>query len=304
MEPDSSRSATPATDPRPVKSSGYAGLLGFSNSGKSSILNNVTGRSISAVTGQPFTTRTNVAGLTTSAGWQVCFIDTPDISRVLDHPVMTWLDVYCLVMDSRRIDEQMDSMEVSRLFELSRAGALPVILVLTFVDYFPDSLKPALLHQAALRRDFAGLLSCCPAQGGGGEKLLELVVGQLPRREALFPDDCRTPHSERFLVGEQIRTQLYRVLPPDVASSTAVQIEEFSFRDGKTYVRANIHVARHSSKGMVIGRKGATLQRISDLASEASRALLGKSLYLDLWVKVREGWPDSEGDLLEFGYVC
>jgi GTP-binding protein Era len=81
-------------------------------------------------------------------------------------------------------------------------------------------------------------------------------------------------------------------------------VEEFSFRDGKTYVRANIHVARHSSKGMVIGRKGLTLQRIADMASEAAKELIGRSVFLDLWVKVRESWPENPVDLLEFGYVC
>ena len=127
---------------------------------------------------------------------------------------------------------------------------------------------------------------------------------QLPRRERLFPSGCSTPHSERFLVSEQIRTQLYGMLPPDVAASTAVQVEEFSFRDNKTYVRANILVARHSSKGMVIGRKGVTLQSISEHASAAAEALLGRAIYLDLWVKVREGWPERASDLMEFGYVC
>ena len=79
---------------------------------------------------------------------------------------------------------------------------------------------------------------------------------------------------------------------------------EVSFRDGKTYVRANLHVARHLSKGVVIGRRGQTLQRIVQASTDSTGRLLGRPVYIDLWVKVREGWPDNPKDLLEFGYVC
>ena len=284
------------------KKSGYAGLIGFPNSGKSTILNNMTGKNISPVTYYPSTTRVPIAGLFNKQDIQICFIDTPPISLSLDLELINWLDICCFVVDARKLNSQLESKYTDILFE--KFNDRPIILLLTFIDYFPPEINSALLNQAALQRNFTSMLSVCPPQKTGIQKIADTVSNRLPDRKEIFPSNCMTLHSERFLVSEQIRTQLYSLLPPEIANSTAVQIEEFSFRDGKTYVRANIHVSRHSSKGVVIGRSGKTLQNIVHQASDSIEELLGKEIFLDLWVKVRESWMDNPHSILEFGYVC
>jgi GTP-binding protein Era len=280
---------------------GYVGLAGPTNSGKSSLLNALSGRQISPVTGFPGTTRLPLTGISITGRAQICFVDTPPLEKESDLDIFRWMDVLCLVLDSRKLNEQIEEEHVHEL--LDRVDC-PVVLALTFVDYYPETLRTALNFQASTLKLVSSVITVCPPRGDGIAALKKSITSLLPLRQKIFPEDCTTLHSERFLVSEQIRKELFNILPIDVAARTAVQIEEFSFRDGKTYVRANLHVARHLSKGIVIGKRGQTLARIVLAASASSQNLLSKQVHLDLWVKVRESWPDNPRDLLEFGYVC
>lgn len=280
---------------------GYAAIAGSANSGKSSLFNSLVGVGLSPVTEHPGTTMVPLTGVHSSTAGQICFVDTPPLENGFDPDLLAWMDVVCLLADARRIDADISSELSTKLVRAS--SGKPVILVLTHVDYFPAGLHRALASQASRHGDFAGVCPACGPSGLGVPELRRSVLLQLPPRRQLFPSGCKTLHSERFLISELIRTQLFDVLPVDIASTTAVQIEEFSIRDSKTYVRANLHVSRHSSKGMVIGRKGQTLQRIMESTSASANTLLGRSVSLDLWVKVRESWPENPHDLLEFGYA-
>jgi GTP-binding protein Era len=280
---------------------GYVGLTGPANSGKSTLFNVMCSNTISPVTGFPGTTRLPLMGIRVDRKSQICFVDTPPLEKEKELGIFDWMDLVCLVLDTRSFSAQLGEGYVTRLLDRT---ACPLILVLTFPDYYPAILRGALLSQVPERQRFATVKSVCPPRGDGVEELHRAITARLPMRERLFPEDCGTLHSERFLVSEQIRKELYNILPTEIASTTAVQVEEFSQRDGKTYVRANLHVARHLSKGVVIGRKGQTLQRIVLSSTESAGELLRRPVYIDLWVKVREGWPDNPRDLLEFGYVC
>ncbi|MBD3370840.1 hypothetical protein GF402_10845 [Candidatus Fermentibacteria bacterium] len=287
--------------PEGAKPSGYAGLVGPSNAGRSSLLNSMTGKTISPVNAKPGTTRVPLTGLCLGPGFQICLVDAPPIERTPQLEMYEWLDLVCLVLDARRLEEQLDMPGVKKICSSQER---PLALALTFLDYFPKRLHGAFMNQATVRADFAAVFGVCPPTGKGVDRLRSWIIDRMPRREALFPDRCSSLHSERFLVSEQIRTQLYNFLPWQIADHTAVQVQEFSFRDGKTYVRANLHVAKHSSKGIVIGRKGLTLKSVAEEAGEQAERMLGRKVRLDLWVKVREGWPQTPEDLLEFGYVC
>ena len=280
---------------------GYVGITGPANSGKSTLFNVLCGNSLSPVTGFPGTTRLPLTGISVSRKSQICFVDTPPLEKEEHLEIFSWMDLICLVLDTRSFGTQIEQTSVTGLLDRTEC---PVILVLTFPDYYPATLRGALLSQVPSRQRFSAVISTCPPRGDGIRELHRAITSRLPLREKLFPEDCSTLHSERFLVSEQIRKELYNILPTEIASHTAVQVEEFSFRDGKTYVRANLHVARHVSKGVVIGRRGQTLQRIVQASTESTGELLEKRVYIDLWVKVREGWPENPKDLLEFGYVC
>lgn len=280
---------------------GYAVIAGSANTGKSSLFNTLVGKAISPVTPQQGTTRLPLSGVCHGEGGQVCLIDTPPLRSALGLDMLDWMDLACLLIDAVKIDEELESGEVAEL--LSRFSDRPVILCLTHVDFFRQHLWKALLYQACLHHGFSDAVALCPPRGTGRDQVLASITRRLPARRRLFPDSCTTLHSERFLVSEIIRTELFHVLPEEIATTTAVQIEEYSLRDSKTYVRANLLVSRHSFKGIVIGRRGQTLQKIMECTARGAGGLLGKTVQPDLWVKVRESWPDNPHDLLEFGYV-
>jgi len=290
------------TDSTGVRRSGYVGIAGLANSGKSSLLNALAGRRISPCHRFRGTTRVSISAICTTESSQICLIDTPPLEMCGEFSVLSDVDAVIVTMNSMRLSREMDSLALKEF--LAAFKGIPRIAVPTFIDYFPSELRQAFSNQLSVWGNFESILPVCAPCNQNVDHLLSVVESHIPERGRLFPEGCSSLHSERFLVSEQIRISLFKVLPSEIAASTAVQIEEFSIRDEKRYVRANLHVARHASKGVVIGKRGAMLQNIAEIAAAGSSDILERPLYLDLWVKVRESWPDNADDLLEFGYVC
>jgi len=282
--------------------SGYVAIAGLANSGKSALINALTDRKISPSHIHKGTTRIPISSIYMTDDEQICFIDTPPLDFCEDESLFGAVDAVCITLSTTEFSAQLKS-RVLRGF-VNRVKPIPIVFVPTFIDYFPAELHGAFTNQISMSVDYQKIIPVCAPCGQGIKKLREVLLNFLPERGRLFPDGCTSLHSERFLVSEQIRISLFSVLPSEIASTTAVQIEEFSIRDGKRYVRANLHVARHSSKGVVIGRKGTMLQNIADIASDGASKIIERPLYLDLWVKVRELWPENIDDLIEFGYIC
>jgi GTP-binding protein Era len=288
--------------PDPSIRAGYAAIAGLGNSGKSALMNALSGKTISPSHHGAYTTRVPITSIIFQGNLQMCFVDTPPLELHRDMDMLSRMDAICLTLDSRRLGEQLLSTAVQGL--LKELPDTPFVIVPTFIDYIPQYLRGSLVNQVAFSGNYSAIVPVCAPGSQGTDALRTILAGSMPARGRLFPEGCSSLHSERFLVSEQVRMSLFAVLPPDVASTTGVQIEEYSIRDGKRYVRLNLNVARHSSKGIVIGRKGTTLQNIAEIASAGATRLLERSLFLDLWVKVRESWPGNPADLREFGYVC
>lgn len=282
--------------------SGYALVAGLSNTGKSSLLNKLTDSSISPTAPQPASTRMPITGICTPGNSQICFVDTPPLESSYDWSIAKWVDVVVLLLNIRTFEDDLQNPLLSSFIE--SLSDKPVILALGKNDYVKETHREAFLNKARYINNFTAFLSVNPITGKGVDKLLEMVLENIPRRDRLFPRSIKTLNSKRFLIAEQIRAQLFASLPPETAIETAVQIEEISQRDGKLYVRANLIVSKASSKGMLIGRKGQTLEQINSLSSASIEKFTGDRCRLDLWVKVREAWPESKTDMLEFGYVC
>ncbi len=288
------------TEPARIRS-GYVAIAGSANSGKSALINALSCRNITPSYNYKGTTRVPISCIYSTESDQVCFIDTPPLNYYEDEQLFSSVDIICLTLNSTGLSTELES-PLLRSF-ISRNREHPIIFVPTFIDYFPAELHGAFTNQISMSVNYQEIVPVCAPCGQGITRLREVILKYLPERGKLFPDACTSLHSERFLVSEQIRISLFRVLPSEIAAATAVQIEEFSIRDEKRYVRANLHVARHSNKGVVIGRRGAMLQNIADIASKGASRLIERPLYLDLWVKVRESWPENHDDLIEFGYV-
>ncbi|MCD6587948.1 MAG: 50S ribosome-binding GTPase [Candidatus Fermentibacteraceae bacterium] len=288
--------------PSGIIPSGYALVAGLSNTGKSSLLNALTETSISPVALQPASTRMPITAICTPGNAQICFVDTPPLESGYDWSIIDWVDVVVLVVDIKQFDRDLEKPVVKHF--LRRARSKPVVLALGRSDYVHLEHRAAYVSRARCTNRFTDIVPVTPPLNFGIEKLKNAVLQNIPMRNRLFPRNINTLNSKRFLISEQIRTQLFSILPPDVAGETAVQVEETSQRDGRLYVRANLIVSRASSKGMLIGRKGQTLDRINRLSLDAIGEFTGEDCRLDLWVKVREAWTENKTDLLEFGYVC
>lgn len=282
--------------------SGYALLTGFSNTGKSSLLNALTNSSISPTAPQPASTRMPITGICTPGNSQICFVDTPPLEGNYDSSIIQWVDVVVMLLNIKTFENDLENPVLTSFME--NIESKPVILALGRNDYVKEQHREAYLNKARYTNKFTASVSVNPLTGKGVQNLLEMVLENIPLRERLFPRSVKTLNSKRFLIAEQIRAQLYAILPPEAAVETAVQVEEISDRDGKLYVRANLIVSKASSKGMLIGRKGQTLEHINNLSRSSIQKFTGDTCRLDLWVKVREAWPESKTDMLEFGYVC
>ncbi len=282
--------------------SGYALLTGFSNTGKSSLLNALTNSAISPAAPQPASTRMPITGICTPGNSQICFVDTPPLEGNYDSSIIQWVDVVVMLLNIKTFEDDLESPVLTSFME--RINSRPVILALGRNDYVKEQHREAYLNKARYTNKFTAAVSVNPLSGNGVQSLLEMVLENIPLRDRLFPRSVKTLNSKRFLIAEQIRAQLYAILPPEAAVETAVQVEEISQRDGKLYIRANLIVSKASNKGMLIGRKGQTLEHINNLSRSSIQNFTGDTCRLDLWVKVREAWPENKTDMLEFGYVC
>ncbi|MCK5132255.1 MAG: 50S ribosome-binding GTPase [Candidatus Sabulitectum sp.] len=282
--------------------SGYALVAGLSNTGKSSLLNALTETDISPVALQPASTRMPITAICTPGNAQICFVDTPPLESGYDWSIIDWVDVVVLVTDIKTFDRDLERPVVKHF--LRRTNRTPVVLALGRSDFVKPKHRAAYVDRARYTNRFTGIVPVTPLLGFGITELMDAVLQNIPMRNRLFPRSIKTLNSRRFLISEQIRTQLFSLLPLEVAGETAVQVEETSQRDGRLYVRANLIVSRASSKGILIGRKGQTLEHINNLSTRAIGEFTGEECRLDLWVKVREAWTENKTDLLEFGYVC
>ncbi len=279
---------------------GYCAIAGVSNTGKSAILNSLIGLELAPSAPQYGTSRLPITGLYSTTDTQICFIDTPPLDVHDNLDIFSNVDVICLALSSRNPINQLNSKEIVSL--LRRVDDTPLVIALTFIDYFPRELQSGLMNQISISGNFPNIIPVCPPACDGIHELITVIREYIPERDNIFPDGLLSFHSERFLIEELVRTSLFSLLPPNIASTTAVQIKEFSIRDGKRYVRVNLHVSRHANKGIAIGKHGSMLQDIVDHTTMRAAAILSRPLNLDIWVKVRESWYDNPGDLLEFGY--
>lgn len=284
--------------------SGYILVAGPANTGKSSLFNAITGSGISPVNSRPRTTRFPITGIYNTRGSQACFVDTPPLETdtVIDPCWTSVCDAVILVIDARCYARDFALPFVQEF--LHTVTGKPLMLALGHGDHLPVNLRAALALQASLEINSAGVVTVCPPlRVGGVQKLRSMAMSALPLREKLFPDGITSLNSGRFLASQAIRAVLGTVLTEDVAGTTAVQIEEYSARNRKLYVRVNLVVARSSDKGTVIGRKGQTLAQIQQETESVLTELTDLPVQSEVWVKVREDWPANRADLLEFGYA-
>jgi GTP-binding protein Era len=213
--------------------------------------------------------------------------------------VLSYVDVVVFLIEALRWTEE-DEDVLQRLTEF--AG--PVVLAVNKVDRVADKTRLLpFLREMADKRDFIEVVPLAAIKGDNVAALERVIARLLPVGPFLFPEDQITTLSERFLVAELIREKLTRLLREELPYALTVEIEQFSEEGRLVRISAVIWVERQTQKGIVIGEGGATLRQVGRQAREDMERLLGRKVFLETWVKVREGWSDDERALRSLGYA-
>ncbi len=291
--------------------SGYVAVIGRPNVGKSTLMNAILNEKIAIVSPKPQTTRLRQFGIYSAPDVQIVFVDTPGIHQphhklgefmvaVATHALQD-ADAVLFVADLGYTPGEEDQ-RIADLVHRSNTAA-PIILALNKIDRLaPDLLQPRLEAYRAL---FPGAewTTISALNGSGVPDLLKRIIAVLPPGPQYYPDDQLSDTAMRDLVAEIVREKILINTEQEVPHSVAVVIEEFKERSPTmTYVSATIYVERDSQKGILVGKGGSMLKRISTQARVDAEQLLGTKVYLELWVKVLEGWRADDVLLKRLGY--
>ena len=289
---------------------GYAALLGRPNVGKSTLLNRLIGQKLSITAPKPQTTRHVILGIQTLPDAQIVYVDTPGLhrrgQRALNRhlnraaaSVLGYVDVVVWLVEALRWTEE-DEDVLQRLTDF--AG--PVVLAVNKVDRIADKsrLLP-FLQELAAKRSFSEMVPLAAIDGDNVAALEQVIARLLPVGDLLFPTEQITTASERFLAAELIREKLTRLLREELPYALTVEIERFVDEGRLARIHAVVWVERETQKGIVIGEKGATLREVGRQAREDMERLFDRKVFLQTWVKVREGWSDDERALRSLGYA-
>ncbi len=289
---------------------GYVAIVGEPNVGKSTLMNAVLRQKLSIVTKKPQTTRQRVLGILHTDDAQVIFLDTPGLIRpkyllqekMMGHAQSALADADAILVLTEPTHRTELPQEV-RDIVATRGAQKPILLVINKMDtlHRPEILP--VIESFSSMGMFKEIIPVSALKKENLDELLKTLIRYLPEHPPLYPEDVVSEHPERFFVCELIREKVFEYYRDEVPYSTAIEITEFKERaKGKTYVSANIVVERESQKGILIGNKGEALKKIGQLSRVEIEQFLGRPVYLELRVKVKEKWRENETLLKRFGY--
>ncbi len=286
----------------------FIAIVGRPNVGKSTLLNAILGEKVAIVSKKPQTTRNRITGIHTVGDDQFVFLDTPGVHRprtkLGDYMVkaagdtLGEADAAILVIEPR---DEVGDIEATIIDKL-RASSIPAILAVNKIDATSREHIARTIASYAAAYDFDAVVPMCAKNGKGVDILLEECKQYLGESDFFFPSDALTDQPERQIAAEIIREKLLRVLEEEIPHGTAVMIEEFREEERMLTVRAEIYCEKASHKGIIIGKHGATLRTVGTYAREDLEKFFGIKVFLDLWVKVKENWRDSDVAVRNFGY--
>jgi len=288
---------------------GFIAVVGRPNVGKSTLINTILGSKVSIVTPKPQTTRHRILGVDSHDDYQAIYIDTPGIhrqankamNRLMNRTAANALidaDLVLFMTEANRWTPE-DEDVLNRLESVNA----PVVALLNKIDrVHPKEILLAALAKMSERRKFAEVIPISARRRDGLAVLDELVPGYLPESEPLFPEDMFTDRSKDFRAAEVVREKLTLALRQEIPYGLTVQIERFETDENGVAIHAVIWVEKDSQKGIVVGKGGGLLKKIGRAARLELKEEYGVPVHLEMWVKVKDNWADSERDLLRLGY--
>ena len=292
-----------------IKKSGMISIVGRPNVGKSTLTNALVGEKIAIVSNKPQTTRNRISAVVNRGECQYVFLDTPGLhkarTRLGDYMVKvvkeSVADVDAILLLVEPIPH-IGGPEAELIARIKQLG-VPSILVINKMDTVEKEALLAVMQTYGQAHDFNAILPISAKENEGVNELLDLLAEFLPEGPQLFPDDMVTDQPERQVCAEIIREKLLLCLDKEIPHGTAVELTRFSEReDGVIELDATIYCEKASHKGIIIGKGGAMLKKISTLARTDIEAFMGTKVFLQTWVKVKEGWRDNLNLIHNFGY--
>ena len=288
---------------------GYVAVIGRPNVGKSTLINAIVGSKVSIVTPKPQTTRHRIIAVHTQDNSQILFIDTPGLhlgaakamNRMMNRAATSALgdaDLILFLCEANRWTRE----DESALRRVVNCG-VPAIAVLNKIDkVHPREVLLQTIAEMSDRADFKEVVPLSATKGDNMDRLLSLIPEFLPQSVPLFPEDMRTDRSEYFHTTELIREKLMLSLRQEVPYGLTVQIERYENEPEGVAINAIIWVERDSQKGIVVGKGGKHLKKVGREARLELKKKLGVPVHLELWVKVKDNWADSDKELQRLGY--
>ena len=290
-----------------IKKSGMISIVGRPNVGKSTLTNALVGEKIAIVSNKPQTTRNRISAVVNRGECQYVFLDTPGLhkarTRLGDYMVKvvkeSVADVDAILLLVEPIPH-IGGPEAELIARIKQLG-VPSILVINKMDTVEKEALLAVMQTYGQAHDFNAILPISAKENEGVNELLDLLAEFLP--EGPQPEDMVTDQPERQVCAEILREKLLLCLDKEIPHGTAVEITRFSERDNEIIdLDATIYCEKASHKGIIIGKGGAMLKKISTLARTDIEAFMGTKVFLQTWVKVKEGWRDNLNLIHNFGY--
>ncbi|MCM8830028.1 MAG: GTPase Era [Candidatus Omnitrophica bacterium] len=291
--------------------SGYVSIVGKPNVGKSTLINSLLNYKVSIVSPRPAITRIKVLGIYNSEEGQIAILDTPgfedirnELGKVMQKTIVASIeeaDIVIPVIESRGWQS-----EDERIMEIIKKFNKKTILVINKVDLLPhkESLLP-LIKQSSERYEFADIVPVSALKNKNIEALRKCIFSLLPEGDRLFPEDMKTNLPLQYTIAEIIREKAVNKTYQEVPQSIAVEVEEIKPGNkdkNMMVIKANIIVDRENLKHIIIGKNGSKLKEIGQFSRKELEVVLGKKVYLELWVKVIEDWRERPDIFRRFGY--
>lgn len=287
--------------------SGFVNIIGNPNVGKSTLMNALVGERLSIITSKAQTTRHRILGVVSGDDFQIVYSDTPGILKPaykLQESMMKFVtgavsdaDVILYVTDTVEQSDRSDEI-VERIVH----SGIPAIVVINKIDLSTPEALEAIVDRWHKKMPDAEIVPVSAKEKFNMKGLLEAILRRLPEGEPFYPKDTLTDRPMRFFASEIIREKIMLSYDKEIPYCCQIEIDSYKEEPAIDRISATIYVARNSQKGIVIGHKGEKLKRVGQAAREDLERFLGKKVFLQLFVKVQEGWRDNERQLQRFGY--
>ena len=288
--------------------SGFVALIGRPNVGKSTLLNAMVGEKVAIVSPKPQTTRSRLMGVVKLENAQIVFLDTPGIHKAKNklgeymmqsvEAALSGIDALCIMLDVTDVRQQ-DHTIAKQYAGLS----VPVYLLLNKIDkLIPQEILPIIDEFSDY--NFKAILPISAIKNDGVAELLSILEEAMPQGPKYFPDDMMTDQPERIIIAELIREKALLYLQEEVPHGVGIEILKIEqMSDSLSEIHATIYCEKDSHKRIIIGKQGSMIKKIGSGARREIETLLGHQVHLDLWVKVRPNWRNSQADLRTLGYT-